>query len=539
MNLCSILLLGHRMKKICLILVLCVLLSATVTAPAQAIDFKVNGAWFFGFDTVGGGSFQAKDRQGNRLAGARHQPPHYPADTFAAWQRVLVRLEAVASENLSGVAMFEIGDQTWGRAAQGGALGTDGAVVEVKSSYIDWRVPQTALTLRMGLQGFVLPGMSFKGSVFNDDVAGIVGSYTFNDTIALTTFWIRPYNDNFTQTVTYTAPSGYMDNADFFGLVLPLTLDSIKMTPWFMAGAIGPNVTAWRADVNRLLTTQSPNINPQAPQEWAQFTTGMTPAAIATNNTNFRRGYSSAWWLGYTGQVTTFDPWRIAWDINYGSVTASNSALNRAGWLVNLLVEYKMPWGTPGLYGWYTSGDDGNVRNGSEQMPYVSTVNIFGDSYSNFGFRGTPWFNNCGAVNGNPQGTWGLGARIKDMSFIEGLKSTVLVNYFGGTNDPNMAAYILGRRATYDGRAVYRRLTDFSATPAAGYGLYLTKADTGIEVNVNNTYKVYQNLELLLELGYIHLWLAKNTWGRAGNATRSSLSYQDAWKVSVGLMYSF
>ena len=49
----------------------------------------------------------------------------------------------------------------------------------------------------------------------------------------------------------------------------------------------------------------------------------------------------------------------------------------REGWLVKALVEYKMDWGTPGIFGWYASGDDGNVKNGSERMPTVSGCGNF------------------------------------------------------------------------------------------------------------------------------------------------------------------
>ena len=36
-------------------------------------------------------------------------------------------------------------------------------------------------------------------------------------------------------------------------------------------------------------------------------------------------------------------------------------------------------------------------------------------------------------------GTWGIGGRLKDMSFIDELKTTFRVNYIGGTNSPTMA----------------------------------------------------------------------------------------------------
>ncbi len=533
------------MKKILMTLLALTLLMGAA-ATANAIDFKAKGLFMFAFDYNYGGSFLSKDRQGKKLSGSRQQGPHYPMDNFAAWQRFLVGFDAIASETLSGSIMFEIGDQFWGQGRTGGALGADGVVIEVKNAYVDWTVPNTSLKLRMGIQGLVLPGFSFRGSVLNDDMAAITASYSFDDTISATAFWARPYNDNFAPHNDNNDPVNYMDNLDLFGLMVPLNYDGVKVTPWGMLGMLGSNVMSLSAvpgayPNTRDLVTNPRVVNSQAPQEWAQFTTGMLPAALsAGRRANFDYGYATAFWVGITGEVTVMDPWRIAWDVNYGNVSTGKSYLNRSGWLANLLVEYQAEWGRPGIYGWYTTGDDDDINNGSEQMPYVSTVNINTDSYSNFGFRGTPWFNNSGVLGGNPQGMWGIGARIRDMNFtIPGLKSTVLVNFFGGTNDPKMASYILGRRTTDENRQVYRRWTDFTANPASGYGVYLTQADTGIEVNWNNLYKIYENLTMLVEVGYIHLWMDEGTWGRTGGAKADNLNYQDAWKVSVGFAYSF
>ena len=99
--------------------------------------------------------------------------------------------------------------------------------------------------------------------------------------------------------------------------------------------------------------------------------------------------YGSAVWAGLTGEVTTFDPFRIAWDFNYGSVSYDDSHYNRAGWLGSLLFEYKLDWAIPGLYGWYASGDDDNPANGSERMPTLHTNG--NNEFSNYAFSGNPY----------------------------------------------------------------------------------------------------------------------------------------------------
>ena len=300
-------------------------------------------------------------------------------DDFEARQRVRLQLDAVASESLSGTVFFEIGEQFWGKAGDknGGALGADGAsVIKVKRAYIDWMVPQTDLKVRMGIQGVALPSFTTGSTVLNDDVAGITASYQFNENVGLTALWARAYNDNY--------PGGdwsdgnrmrpgyanYMDNLDAFALLVPLTFEGVKVTPWGMYAAIGPNTFRAKNENNR---DPFGNIDNMGASK-GYVSAGMLPVGGAmhrdgTNANGERRlsSYGDAWWGGLTGEVTLWDPFRFAWDFNYGSVTwQDDGRLNRQGWLASLLFEYKLDWATPGLYGWYGSGDDSNPANGSE-----------------------------------------------------------------------------------------------------------------------------------------------------------------------------
>ncbi|MFR8276965.1 MAG: hypothetical protein ACLU98_11795 [Desulfovibrio fairfieldensis] len=174
-----------------------------------------------------------------------------------------------------------------------------------------------------------------------------------------------------------------------------------------------------------------------------------------------------------------------------------------------------------------------NPHNGSERLPCVATTNNLTNSLSSFGYRGNPIMGGGKGVLGtNPNGTWGVGARIKRLSFMDDLSHTLRVNYFGGTNNPKMAAYITGRRPMDGaGRAVYRNNTDFNS-----FGTYLTRSDSGLEINFDSTYKAAENLSFILETGYIHLWLDEGTWGRYENIAGDSLNYKDAWKVSLNVI---
>ena len=125
----------------------------------NAADVKVKGAYDF---AIGWSNSFRKDPN---------------ADNFKALQRLRTQVDFIASESLKGVVFFEIGDQNWGKAAQGASLGTDGTVIEVRYSYIDWVVPNTDLKVRMGLQPVAFPGYVANSTVLNHDGAGITLNY--------------------------------------------------------------------------------------------------------------------------------------------------------------------------------------------------------------------------------------------------------------------------------------------------------------------------------------------------------------------------
>lgn len=298
------------MKKFARIaLTACLLLG--IAAQANAVDFKIKGRWISLFDYGQNGNMTGGDGSTGYAKGF---------DNFEALQRWRIQLDAVASENLSGTVHFEIGKHRWGQASTGGQLGSDSNMVRLKHAYIDWRVPETDLKLRMGIQAINLPGFATDSQVMGSDVAGITASYTFNDNVGLTAFWARAYNDNFLGSDD-DAPNNkqnFMDNVDFFGLVLPLTFEGARITPWVMGGMIGPN--AFRTQDGYLTNIAN-----------CYFVPNLTALNYGFHG-NKLTGYGTAFWAGLTGEVTAFDPFRLAWDFNYGSVTYDDGAASRRGW---------------------------------------------------------------------------------------------------------------------------------------------------------------------------------------------------------------
>jgi len=547
-------------------------------AGAQAIDWKVRGEWRLEFSVTDGTTFSKNTTATQRSTGPRklQYGEGRGRDTFQVGQRVDLWLDAVASENLSGSLRLEIGGNRWGTAgsasdrSNNGALGQRGVSVGVRNAYLDWFVPNTELKFRMGIQPLATPGFAFGPSVYGQDAAGITASYKFNDNASLVGFWIRAYNDNYT-TASYVNgdnaannnPANSLDNADFFGLVLPLSFDGFKVTPWGILGAIGPNV--WRSDIGDTNVNGNWFNNTARGEYLQQVAYGLRPAFWDSNNrharTNGTRQYGTAWWGGLTFDITAADPFHFAFDGVYGSVTYPDAGyMNRQGWFLAAVAEYKLDWGVPGLVFWWGSGDNGNPSDGSERMPVIDT-STQATSFSSMGFYGG-WLTPNGGIAGTNvlgvqgfTGTWGIGARIRDMSFIEDLKHTIRVNFFGGTNDPQMAKYMLGKKTR--GGSIGAGDTT-TTTPLANNtrydfnnaqgntGVYLTTQDYGIEFNLDTSYKIYENLEAILELGYMHIWLdqSRSVWGKGDNLARGggsirSINMADAWKAALYFRYTF
>lgn len=491
-------------------------------APAEAIDFKVKGWWLVSMQYGQNGNFSNKGHQGY----------DYLEDEFEARSRVRIQLDAIASESLSGQVYFEIGKFIWGKAIgaqNGAALGADGNnLIKLKRAFIDWAVPNSKLRLRMGIQAFRTPYYALDGpTVMTADGAGITASYALNDNIDLTAFWMRPYNDNYVSS-SNAYDSSFMDNADLGGLFVPMHFDGWAITPWAMYGAIGPNTFRNNSGQfeNRI---SAPDGN--------YFFSGMFPLLGNDPKINHKttHAYANMWWAGLTGELTMFDPWRLAWEFTYGSVSwADDEPMDRKGWMGALILEYKLNWGIPGLYGWYASGDDDDLGNGSERLPYL--VNDFGVSGFSDSFAGPD-------INGMERdrviantliGTWGVGLRIKNLSFFPDLRHTIHASLWGGTNSSGILEKI------YQRTGQWMNINTNGTPPMGRDNIYLTDKDYALEFGLLNQYKIYDNLNFNLEFGYVHLMMDRSdsVWGLAqtGGGERG---LRDAWNISGLLSYTF
>jgi putative uncharacterized protein LI0461 len=460
-------------------------------AGSQAADIKAKGTW-----------------QNNLSWADRAASQSNENDNFRASTRLRTQIDVIASENLKGVVFFEIGHQNWGVADDGAALGNDGKVVKVRYSYVDWVIPQTSAQVRIGLQPFGVPTFAVPMAVLDTDGAGITVSGQFTENVGAALFWLRPYN-----TYDYDGAKSKHDAMDVVGLTVPLTFDGVKVTPFGMYSVIGQETEFGGGGNNKY------GVGP-----------GLLPAGAYTKvNGDWTRNitgdeeHGNAWWAGITGELTMFDPFRVAADFAYGSVdmgearVANNKTFDvkRAGWYAALSADYKMDFMTPGLVGWYASGDDDDAMDGSERMPVIDSD----VALTSYGFDGGT-YNRSGVFNGTSlAGTWGILAQIKDISFVEDLTHVVRFGYIQGTNHTAMV-----------GNGTYQ--VSKSSMADVGNDLYLTTKDGLWEVNIDSQYNIYKDLSLCVELGYINLDYDESIWG---NDTYN----ENNFKAAMSLNYKF
>jgi hypothetical protein len=186
-----------------------------------------------------------------------------------------------------------------------------------------------------------------------------------------------------------------------------------------------------------------------------------------------------------------------------------------AGWLLALSADYKLDWGSVGLFGWYSTGDDeDDARDGEYgRLPAIG----FDSGFAATGFGGPGSFGNGSdtAVSATFLGTWGIGIQLADWSFVEDLSHTLRFSYYRGTND-------------------HQVVENDDALAFSGEAVYLTDKDSAFEINFDHTYNLYENLAMVLELSYIHLSLDDDVWDDDDYTDTS-----DAWKAQLLFQYNF
>lgn len=279
----------------------------SMTSGARAADVNIKGQWQNGFSWA--------DRNPLKSANAS-------VDRFKASTRLRTQIDIVASDSLKGVVFFEVGHQNWG--TNDAALGTDGKVVKVRYSYVDWNIPETDVKVRMGLQPFDIATFAVPYAAFMTDGAGISLSGNFTENVGATLFGVRAYNNDERTVSVYDKDNTLLytynshDAMDVIGLAVPVQFDGIRMNPFGMYSAIGKD-TRFGVGANNKTGVAS----------------GLLPVGTGKVVADSKDNHGNAWWGGLSAEMTLFSPLRVAVDGVYGKVDmgkTGNQDLKRAGW---------------------------------------------------------------------------------------------------------------------------------------------------------------------------------------------------------------
>ncbi|WP_027185312.1 outer membrane homotrimeric porin [Desulfovibrio inopinatus] len=452
---------------------------ATAATEVRMVgDARIHANWYSNYQ------FTGWNRAGTRTV-----------DPVTIWERFRLRTDFIANESLK----FRLGlkvEDVWG----GGTFTADNSAVAVQvyQAYVQFKWPDTDITITAGYQPMSMPQSSFfNGSVVVDtDIAGIgITVPVVEDTFNVVFGFVRYLDTNGQSDTTTTQVA---DELDSFFLVLPITLDGFSITPWGTVGIAGIAANSGVFEDGNMAGVTSAATFMLAPVGWK-------------NNQNFY------WWAGCAFEADAFDPIKLYADVIYGEgVRADYDKNKRWGWFIDGAIEYTgLDMLTPQLSAWWSSGEDGSTRNGSERMPYVVPA---WNASTSFLFDGGQQFKN-GTVDVNPIGSWGITAALANISFIEDLSSRITFTYARGTNS---------KTALRDANLVLGTNNYF----IMGKDLAVNEYVLGL--SFDHEYMIYENLALIAETGWAHGEFDKNVWGR-----RFYNAAGDMWKVSIGLKYQF
>ena len=430
-------------------------------------------------------------------------------DRFEIWERFRLRTDFIAQESVKFRLGIRVQD-TWGHGTLTAA--NPAAAVDVYQAYLQFNWPGTAIGVTAGLQPASIPQSAFfAGSiVFDEDVCGLVVTTPLvEDRLSLLLGYVRTISSD--RTFAPTTKAIY-SNEEGFLLALPITLPGFSATPWALLGFGGPG--------GHYFTEAG----------WAE---GLISAGILTNKPyGWKNNFVYAPWIGTTLALTAYDPLKFYGDVIFGEHGSNEYDKNvRRGWFIDAAAEYAgFTALTPQLFGFWSTGEDSSTRNGSERMPHFFPGSGRGAEHdggtqnwnagNSFLFDGGQELVKGSNMGVNPVGSYGFGASLNNVSFLDKLTQRLTFAYVHGNNSPRAIRYanfVLG------------------SNPIFAMGRDLTDKEWVMGLNCDSKYMLYDNLALVLETGWaIPGPFEKSVWGR-----RLANKAADAWKVAFGLKYTF
>ena len=537
-------------KLVTLLLAAGLVFAASAPSQAQSVDLKVRGAFqftggFFGNWLIPGSnpgpgaavvpgalaapaSFQSSaDFRHNRqlAAGTEIKEQH---DFFS--QRLWLGLDLAASENLQGTLELWAGFMTWGFAGAdnnsansrnqspwqgGGAINGRPGTLAIRAAYLDWMIPSTTAKVRMGYQNWGTPNMTglALSPFFRDDFGtGIQVTVPFTQQVSATLGWLRASSDD--RRNAYNVGSD-KDAIDFFSLTVPIKLDGINITPMLVYGVFGEDTVGTGA-VPMMGNYRSPY----------NLTTHPTTGNPISQGATFYH-------LSFSGNLTKFNPFTFAWDLEYANYNGKGVSQNdRSGWFAALSGAYRLDnnWGVPTLKLWYGSGDDRRASNGSERMPTTSPashVNAGMSPLLDDGHR----YGILRGLNANLAGTYGASLQWNSVSFLQDLSHSIRLSYVRGNNSSSRFNNTLGTTAGLGTGPVGQ----------ANVPGYMTNKDSLWMLHLENSYVIYKGLTAYLDLFYLMENFSGSVFNRLVNTPAGirAAHYSNAYGINTALSWNF
>ena len=363
------------MKKLATLLLAAGMVVAS-TAPANAVDVKVDGRYRFSFMT-GETEFQGGNKE-------------------VVQQRVRLGLTMAASENLSGYFQIQAGKDKWGTDESNAGNKN----IQTRMAYIDWTVPTTSVKVRMGRHQFGLPAEAFgNNSILASGYGcrdGIVVTTPVTDWLGLTGIWGR-FGSNGLDT-------DQADNNDIFALAANLKFEGFS-------GAVYAAYASLDEFAEEDMTWNNKPVS-----------------TFPDNSAGLPNAEGDLYAVGFTSTFTFFDPFTLKLSAAYAEFNAADKGVdNASGWNVQAKASYALPFGTPVLGAWYFSGADEDGKGVQPGAGYFTATRSYHDEAK--GLQGL--YGGEGAI----AGSWGVQAGIEGVSFLENLTHDFLVTYMQGTNE--------------------------------------------------------------------------------------------------------
>ncbi len=462
------------MKRIVTLALAAGLFMGATAQTAEAVEVSVDGKMVFGFYGYNGLNLKENNGSQNNTG-------------FDVWQRFQLGINFVASETLSGRFMFRAPNETvWGvnDFDVSGYTPSNGSNFSIKEAYVDWIIPTTDISVRMGMQYFNTPYMLKRGGapIMDDWAPGVTVDVPVNEWFDFNVAWARVDSANIAggNDMLLSTDDGY---ADYFQAVANFNFDGMSFIPYFAFATVGAE---------------------------ASLGSLYQPTVPAGKNYSLTSDYD-AYYAGLNMMFTVFDPLTIAADFLYAWADGHNgNEMQANAWMADLALSYNTGNGAVTLFGWYATGDDAEDVADGEYGRILSLSEGWGTAKSAF-FNQEAYGIGPNSNVGSPTGTWAVGLEYDGYRPIEDLRLGGHVLWINGTNDADLFNNPAGA-----GNAAQ------SINPK-----YMSTEDSVIDITAWAVYDIYKEFQVCFDVSYLIANFEEDNYDdEEENGFRAGLSFQ-------------